>query len=125
MGKLTTFFFSKEKRGRGQASFELLLLVAFVFVLSFTLVSYFFQESDKTRIEAIAKSIALKELNKDANFHFINAVSYDSAANLVTFCLKPKTPELDFTVKNAIEGSVKQDAKVFTVSFVYTNEKVC
>jgi len=119
------FSFEKKRRGGGQASFELLLLVAFVIALSFLLVSYFFQESAQTKIEAMTKSIALRELNKDPNFHFINSVAYNSSASSVIICLKPLIPELDAGVKNAIENEIKQNPQVTTVTFSYTNEKAC
>lgn len=93
---------------KAQGSFELLLLVAFIVALSLILATYFLQENDRTRIEALAKSIVLEELNGENNFYFINWVEYsvDSAGSKkIDVCLKP-VPS-DDAEKAFVAGRIK------------------
>ena len=114
---------------KAQGSFELLLLVAFVVSLSLILATYFFQENDKTRVEALAKSIVLEKLNKENNFYFINEVEF-VAPSTINICLKPKTgtPALQSSFATNVQIELRQRSgnNDLTVEPVkYTDTQAC
>ena len=98
---------------KAQASFELLLLVAFVFVMSLVIGSYFFQESDASKISASAKSIALRELSKEGSFYFINYVRFETSSSSWIVCLSPTG--LSDSSASAIEDAIKSETKMPTL----------
>ena len=109
---------------KAQASFELLLLVAFVFVLSIAIGAYFFQESDASKIESSAKSIALRALSKESEFYFINYVSFDRVANSCIVCLSPSG--ISDSSAGAIAEAIKAETKIsgLAVSVESTDETI-
>jgi len=83
----------KSHSGKAQASYELVLLIAFVVMLSVLISSYFVADAEKSRIEAGAKSALLEGLNNSEKFYFIQTVEFNSADSALEICLNPALPE--------------------------------
>ena len=98
--------------------------MAFVVSLSLILAAYFFQENEKTRIEALAKSIVLEELNKENNFYFINEVEF-IAPSTINICLRPSSPHLSDEVK--MKGTISGITKIAVgnININYTDTQAC
>ncbi|MDO8646877.1 MAG: hypothetical protein Q7R70_00485 [Candidatus Diapherotrites archaeon] len=113
---------------KGQASFELILLVAFVITLSILIGSYFFQDSENSKLLANSKSVFLRELNNENGFYSIqqfDLVSSSSPANkTLQICLIPAIPASEESIKNAIKAEVPgiDDVVILSVS---TSKNIC
>ena len=102
---LSDFFM---KCSKGQASFELILLVAFVMTLSIMIGGYFFQDAESASILATSKAVLIRELAKDSNFYYVNAIDFDVGNNNIIVCLSPGLP----ADSNYIADQIKNEAKV-------------
>jgi len=106
---------------KGQASFELLLLLAFVFTLSFFVAAYFFEESEQTSVEAKAKSVVLEALNKEEDFHYVNSVAYFKATNSFEICFRPDNPVSGRVKDSLIAAFPSLSLTDALITFKYTN----
>src|SRR3989344_5800664 len=98
---------------KGQSSFEMIALISFVTVIALIVMFNYFVVSDSTTAVSILKTIAVKELNADSSYHFINNIDFsvNTAENSITLSLllQPKNPELNYSVKNSIAIQAKNE----------------
>jgi len=83
---------------KGQISFELLLLILFVFGLGLMISGYHFEEQDTTNAMLIAKSEMLSELNNANKFVYIDTpiqVTNSASENVEVGIHLSDDPEID------------------------------
>lgn len=76
---------------RAQASYELVLLIAFVVALSALIAGYFISDAQSSQVEAKAKAALLEGLNSEENAYFLQSV--ELKAGRLEVCFNPSLPE--------------------------------
>jgi uncharacterized protein (UPF0333 family) len=113
--------FLKEQKAQG--SFELIIIILGIFVVTMLVLSNYLEISDSTTGMAILKTAAIEELSKEKQAAYIQEIEYADCTNSIKFnvitfpaTISVGTTEID-EIKSQIDYHTKWDFTEIDISF--------
>ena len=99
-------------RERGQASFEMILVTAVIFILIIIILNNYVEVQDSTVAVSILKARTLEKLGAEDGFYYIEKIDSleDEGGISLTIAIRPAPPPLDFAeIENEIAANTKYE----------------